>query len=140
MSACYQPKPEHKFSLGLWIVGNIGSDPFGEAVHDSLSPVQIVHLLAEVGACGVNFHDNDLVPIDALSPSGIRSWLTSKKALDETDIVVSMATTDLFSDPAFRDGAFSQQRSQGARLWRRRQESPAAADPGRCAECRVGDR
>jgi xylose isomerase len=61
----YQPKPEHKFTFGLWTVGSIGRDPFGGPVRDPLSPVELVHLLAEVGAYGVNFHDNDLVPIDA---------------------------------------------------------------------------
>ena len=61
----YTPKPEHRFSFGLWTVGNIGRDPFGTPVREALSPVQIVQLLAEVKAWGVNFHDNDLVPIDA---------------------------------------------------------------------------
>lgn len=61
----YTPKPEHKFTFGLWTVGSIGRDPFGGPVRDPLSPVELVHLLGEVGAYGVNFHDNDLVPIDA---------------------------------------------------------------------------
>ena len=63
--ADYTPKPEHKFTFGLWTVGNIGRDPFGEPTRDPISPVAIVRLLAEVGAWGVNLHDNDLVPIDA---------------------------------------------------------------------------
>jgi xylose isomerase len=75
----YEPKPEHKFTFGLWTVGNVGRDPFGEAVRAPLSPVELVHLLAEVGAYGVNFHDNDLIPIDAAPPSGTKSWLISKK-------------------------------------------------------------
>ncbi len=61
----YTPKPEHKFTFGLWTVGSTGRDPFGGPVRDAKSPVELVHLLAEVGAWGVNFHDNDLVPIDA---------------------------------------------------------------------------
>ena len=61
----YQPKPEHKFSFGLWTVGNRGRDPFGEPVRPILPPVEVANLLAEVGAWGVNLHDNDLVPIDA---------------------------------------------------------------------------
>ena len=61
----YEPKPEHKFTFGLWTVGSVGRDPFGEPVRAPLSPVELVHLLAEVGAYGVNFHDNDLVPITA---------------------------------------------------------------------------
>ena len=61
----YNPHPSHKFTFGLWTVGNIGRDPFGGPVRDPLTPVELVHLLADVGAYGVNFHDNDLVPIDA---------------------------------------------------------------------------
>ena len=61
----YVPRPEDKFTFGLWTVGNRGRDPFGEAVRPPLAPPDLVKLLAEVGAYGVNFHDNDLVPIDA---------------------------------------------------------------------------
>ena len=61
--ADYTPKPEHKFTFGLWTVGNIGRDPFGEPTRDPISPVDIVHMLAEVGAWGVNLHDTDLVPL-----------------------------------------------------------------------------
>ena len=107
MTDLYQPKPEHKFTFGLWTVGNPGRDPFGEAVRPAMTPVQLVHLLGEVGAYGVNFHDNDLVPIDASATD--RDWLVGdfKKALAETGIKVPMATTNLFSDPAFKDGAFT---------------------------------
>ena len=73
----YTPKPEHKFSFGLWTVGNRGADPFGTQVRPKLSPVDIVRLLAEVGAWGVNFHDNDLVPIDATPRNGTRSFAIS---------------------------------------------------------------
>ena len=65
MSGDYQALPEHKFSFGLWTVGNRGRDPFVDAVRSTLSPNEIVALRAEVGAWGVNLHDNDLVPIDA---------------------------------------------------------------------------
>jgi hypothetical protein len=65
MTDRYAPRPEHKFSFGLWTVGNRGRDPFGDVVRDALPPVDAVALLAEVGAWGVNLHDNDLVPIDA---------------------------------------------------------------------------
>jgi xylose isomerase len=107
MSNRYQPKPEHKFSFGLWTVGNTGGDPFGDPVREPMSPVSIVHMLAEVGAWGVNFHDNDLVPIDATPAERDRIVAGFKKALDDTGIVVPMATTNLFGDPAFRDGAFT---------------------------------
>jgi xylose isomerase len=105
--ADYSPKPEHKFTFGLWTVGNPGRDPFGEAVRDGISPVEIVHLLAEVGAYGVNFHDNDLVPINATSAQRDQIVKDFKAALDDTGIVVPMATTNLFTDPAFKDGAFT---------------------------------
>ena len=103
----FQPKPEHKFTFGLWTVGNPGSDPFGPAVRTAPSPVEIVHLLAEVGAWGVNFHDNDLVPIDATPAERDQIVKDFKQALNDTGLVVPMATTNLFSDPVFRDGAFT---------------------------------
>ncbi|HEX3053545.1 MAG TPA: xylose isomerase [Aggregatilineaceae bacterium] len=103
----YQPQPEHRFTFGLWTVGNRGRDPFGDNVREGLSPVQIVHLLAEVGAYGVNFHDNDLVPIDATPAEQDRIVSEFKKALQDTGLVVPMATTNLFFDPVFKDGAFT---------------------------------
>jgi xylose isomerase len=103
----YEPKPEHKFTFGLWTVGNRGRDPFGSEVRAPLSPVQIVHLLAEVGAYGVNFHDNDLVPIDATPAERDKIVADFKQALKATGLVVPMATTNLFADPAFKDGAFT---------------------------------
>jgi xylose isomerase len=103
----YTPKPEHKFTFGLWTVGSIGRDPFGSPVREALSPVELVHLLAEVGAYGVNFHDNDLVPIDATPAERDQIVRDFKQALKETGLVVPMATTNLFGDPAFKDGAFT---------------------------------
>ena len=105
--ADYTPKPEHKFTFGLWTVGNIGRDPFGGPVRDVKSPVELVHLLAEVGAWGVNFHDNDLVPIDATPAERDRIVRDFKSALSKTGLLVPMATTNLFSDPIFKDGAFT---------------------------------
>ena len=107
MADPYQPKPEHKFTFGLWTVGNIGRDPFGHPVRPVRSPVQLVQLLAEAGAYGVNFHDNDLVPIDATPAERDQIVGDFKKALKATGLVVPMATTNLFSDPAFKDGAFT---------------------------------
>jgi xylose isomerase len=103
----YAPKPEDKFTFGLWTVGNIGRDPFGAPVRHPITPVEIVHLLAEVGAYGVNYHDNDLIPIDATPAEGERILRDFKQALVETGLKVPMATTNLFSDPAFKDGAFT---------------------------------
>lgn len=103
----YTPKPEHKFTFGLWTVGNRGADPFGTQVREKLSPVQIVEMLAEVGAYGVNFHDNDLVPIDATPGEKQQIVRDFKQACEDNDIKVPMATVNLFYEPVFRDGAFT---------------------------------
>jgi xylose isomerase len=103
----YTPRPEHKFSFGLWTVANRGRDPFGSEVRPTLPPVDAVKLLAEVGAWGVNLHDNDLVPIDASPAERDRIVREFKKACDDNGIVVPMATVNLFFDPAFKDGAFT---------------------------------
>src|SRR5688572_23879855 len=107
MSDPFLPRPEHKFSFGLWTVANRGRDPFGDVVRPVLSPVDAARLLGEVGAWGVNLHDNDLVPIDA-TPSK-RDCIVNqfKKACSEAGIVVPMATVNLFYDAAFKDGAFT---------------------------------
>jgi xylose isomerase len=103
----FTPKPEHKFTFGLWTVGSTGRDPFGGPVRNPKTPADLVYLLGEVGAYGVNFHDNDLIPIDA-TPSEAEAIKTSfRKALKETGLVVPMATTNLFGDPIFKDGAFT---------------------------------
>jgi len=103
----FQPKSEHKFSFGLWTVGNPGRDPFGEPVRPILPPVELAQLLGEVGAWGVNFHDNDLVPIDATPAE--RDWIVRdfKRALSLLGLRVPMATVNLFTNPVFRDGAFT---------------------------------
>jgi xylose isomerase len=103
----YSPRPEHKFSFGLWTVGNRGRDPFGEAVRPTLPPVDAVAMLGEVGAWGVNFHDNDLVPIDATPHERDRIVSDFKQACQRHHIIVPMATVNLFYDPVFRDGAFT---------------------------------
>jgi xylose isomerase len=103
----FTPQPSDRFTFGLWTVGNIGRDPFGDSVRPPLSAVEAVHLLAEVGAYGVNFHDNDLVPIDATPAERDAIVRDFKAALAETGLVVPMATTNLFFDPAFKDGAFT---------------------------------
>jgi xylose isomerase len=103
----YQPRPEHKFSFGLWTVGNRGRDPFGDFVRPPISPAEIVSMLAEVGAWGVNLHDNDLVPIDATPAERDCLVRCFKKACDAGGIVIPMTTVSLFFHPVFRDGAFT---------------------------------
>jgi len=107
MSDLYTPKPEHKFTFGLWTVGNPGRDPFGEPVRPVLTPVELVRLLSEVGAYGVNFHDDDLIPIDATPQERDQIVRDFKKALASTGLKVPMATTNLFGDASFKDGAFT---------------------------------
>jgi len=104
----YAATPADKFTFGLWTVGNPGRDPFGEPTREKLDPVKIVDLLGEIGGVhGVNFHDNDLIPIDA-SPAEANQIKTDfKKALRRNKLKVPMATTNLFSDPVFKDGAFT---------------------------------
>jgi xylose isomerase len=103
----YQPTPADKFSFGLWTVGNRGRDPFGEFVRPPLDPNDAVRRLGQLGAWGVNFHDNDLVPIDAAAAERDRIVSGFRRALDAAGMVVPMATTNLFTDPVFKDGAFT---------------------------------
>ncbi len=103
----YQPRKTDRFTFGLWTVGNPGRDPFGEPVRPPLAPVRIVQKLSELGAWGVNFHDNDLVPIDATPEQAKQIVSDFKQALGDYDMCVPMATTNLFTDPVFRDGAFT---------------------------------
>ena len=103
----YTPRPEHHFTFGLWTVGNVGRDPFGDPVRPVLEPNRIVQKLGELGAYGVNLHDNDLVPRDATAAERDRIVREFKAALAQAGLKVPMATTNLFGDPIFRDGAFT---------------------------------
>ena len=91
MPNAYAPRPEHKFSFGLWTVCNRGRDPFGDVVRPALSPVDAVRMLGELGAWGVNFHDNDLVPIDATPAERDQIVKDFKAACKEHNVVVPMA-------------------------------------------------
>jgi xylose isomerase len=103
----YTPTPEHKFTFGLWTVGNRGRDPFGDATRPTVTPITIVEELSRLGAYGVNLHDNDLIPIDATQQDRDRIVNEFRKALAATGMKVPMATTNLFYDPVFKDGAFT---------------------------------
>jgi xylose isomerase len=103
----YTPKPEHKFTFGLWTVGSTGRDPFGGPVRSPKTPAELVYLLGEVGAYGVNYHDNDFIPIDATPAEAAAIKRDFRKALQDTGLVVPMATTNLAFDPIFKDGAFT---------------------------------
>ncbi len=103
----YTPTPADRFTFGLWTIGNPGRDPFGEPTRAPLDPTYSVAKLAELGAYGVNLHDHDLVPDG--TPAAERDAIVArfKRALDEHGLVVPMATTNLFTDPLFKDGAFT---------------------------------
>jgi xylose isomerase len=103
----YAPRPEDHFTWGLWTVGNPGRDPFGLAVREPLPAPKIVRELARLGAYGVNLHDEDLIPIDATPGERDKILREFKGALAETGMKVPMATTNLFSQPVFREGAFT---------------------------------
>jgi xylose isomerase len=109
----FDPDPKMKFTFGLWTVGNIGRDPFGEPTREKLSLRQILDLLGEVGAYGVNFHDNDAIPIDASPEEAKRILRDFKQGMKDNKLVCPMATTNLFGDPVFKDGAFT---SNNARI------------------------
>jgi len=107
MSAHYQPPADDPFTFGLWTVGNPGRDPFGHEVRSPLDPVDSVRHLAEVGAYGVSFHDDDLVPPGSSAAEREAVVKRFRRALDETGLKVPMATCNLFSQPVFRSGAFT---------------------------------
>ncbi|MEV5888379.1 xylose isomerase [Nonomuraea fuscirosea] len=100
----YTPTPDDRFTFGLWTVGWQARDPFGDASRPALDPVESVHRLAELGAYGVTFHDDDLL---AVEPDRDKAIAAFRKALDETGMKVPMATTNLFTHPVFKDGAFT---------------------------------
>jgi xylose isomerase len=103
----FAPTKDDKFSFGLWTVGNTGRDPFGLEVRAVQKPTRIVQKLAECGAWGVNLHDDDLVPFGASAVERDRIVADFKAALEDQGMVVPMATTNLFSQPIFKDGAFT---------------------------------
>ncbi|MCL6299563.1 xylose isomerase [Streptomyces kronopolitis] len=103
----HQPVPADKFSFGLWTVGWQGRDPFGEATRRALDPVETVHRLADLGAYGVTFHDDDLIPPGSGDLARETAVARFRQALDTTGLVVPMATTNLFTHPVFKDGAFT---------------------------------
>lgn len=107
MTDSFQPQPSDHFTFGLWTVGNPGRDAWGDPVRPPLDPVETVHQLAGLGAYGVNFHDGDLVPHDASARERDVIVRRFRRALQDSGLCVPMATTNLFSHPVFKDGAFT---------------------------------
>ncbi|MBW3629666.1 MAG: xylose isomerase, partial [Gemmatimonadetes bacterium] len=95
MNSNYSPRPEHHFTFGLWTVGNPGRDPFGDPTRSAISAPYIVRKLAEIGAYGVNLHDEDLIPREASASERDTIVRDFRAALDETGLKVPMATTNL---------------------------------------------
>ena len=102
-----QPTREDKFSFGLWTVGWQARDAFGDATRPVLDPVEAVHKLAEIGAYGITLHDDDLIPFGSDASTRDSILASFKKALEETGLVVPMVTTNTFTHPVFKDGAFT---------------------------------
>jgi xylose isomerase len=105
----HEPTRADRFSFGLWTVGHPGMDPFGDPVREWLDPVETVQRLSDLGAYGVTFHDDDLLPpgSDGSPADRAKALDRFRRALDETGMVVPMATTNLFRHPVFREGAFT---------------------------------
>lgn len=103
----YTPRSEDKFSFGLWTVGWQAVDVFGGATRPPLDPARGVHKLAELGAYGVSFHDNDVFPFDASQDERENHVARFRKAVSDTGLAVPMVTTNLFGHPVFKDGAFT---------------------------------
>ncbi|MFC0842512.1 xylose isomerase [Streptomyces noboritoensis] len=101
------PSPAHKFTFGLWTVGWQGRDPFGDATRPALDPVETVQRLAELGAYGLTFHDDDLIPFGTSDAGREQAVKRFRTALDAAGLKVPMATTNLFTHPVFKDGAFT---------------------------------
>ncbi|MFG3135912.1 xylose isomerase [Streptomyces sp. NPDC048211] len=107
MSNRFTPTPADRFTFGLWTVGWRGNDPFGDATRPALDPVESVERLAELGAHGVTFHDDDLIPFGSSDSERAAIIARFKGALDRTGLKVPMATTNLFTHPVFKDGGFT---------------------------------
>jgi xylose isomerase len=101
------PTRDDKFSFGLWTVGWLARDPFGDPTRSPIDPVETVHRLSDLGAYGVSFHDDDLIPFGSDDTEREAIIARFSKALDETGLVVPMVTTNLFTHPIFKDGAFT---------------------------------
>ena len=102
-----QPSKDDHFSFGLWTVGWQARDPFGDPTRPALDPVESVHRLAELGAWGITFHDDDLLPFGADEQARQAQVKRFRAALDETGMVVPMVTTNLFTHPVFKDGGLT---------------------------------
>jgi xylose isomerase len=102
-----KPTREDKFSFGLWTIGYNGTDPFGGPTRPPLDVVEAVTRLAELGAYGLTFHDDDLFAFGSTAEQRQKQIDRLKQALADTGLIVPMITTNLFSQPVFKDGGFT---------------------------------
>ena len=102
-----QPTREDKFTFGLWTVGWPARDPFGDATRPAVDVVESVHRLAELGAYGVTFHDDDVIPFGSDTAARDHHIKRFRAAVDETGLVVPMVTTNLFTHPVFKEGGLT---------------------------------
>ena len=107
MAGTYEPRPEDKFAFGMWTVGHVGRDPFGDQTRPWTDPVDLVKKMGELGVWGMSYHDDDLLAPGEGNADRARRIVRFKQALDESGVVCSMATTNLFFHPVFRDGALT---------------------------------
>ncbi len=107
MTDALTPTPSDKFAFGLWTIGHVGGDPFGGPTRSPIDPVDFVAKLAEIGAWGVSFHDDDLIPFGSTSAERDAMVGRFSRALADSGVVASMATTNLFTHPVFKNGAFT---------------------------------
>ena len=110
----YAPRPQDRFSFGIWTVGWQGVDVFGGPIRPRMPADRAVRKLAEIGAYGVNFHDNDVFGFEAAPGERDKDIAAFRTALADTGVVVTTATTNLFGHPMFKDGGFHRQRKGGA--------------------------
>ncbi|MDA8440137.1 MAG: TIM barrel protein, partial [Propionibacterium sp.] len=102
-----KPTPEDRFSFGLWTVGWTGTDPFGVNTRPELDPWEYADKLAELGAWGITFHDNDVFPFDADDATRADRIAKLKDAADKAGLVIEMVTTNTFTHPIFKDGGLT---------------------------------
>lgn len=107
MADRFAAKKSDKFAFGVWCVLNRGRDPFGSETRPALDPVKAVRELGKRNVYGFEYHDNDLIPFGASPREERRIVAGVKKAMKDTGIRATAGTTNLFSHPVFRDGAFT---------------------------------
>jgi xylose isomerase len=102
-----KPTIEDRFSFGLWTIGYSGIDTFGSPTRAPMDVVHVVEKLADLGAYGLSFHDDDLFAFGSSDTVRQGQIDRLKQVLADTGLIVPMVTTNLFSAPVFKDGGFT---------------------------------